>query len=427
MLACVFGQVGKQATSANSKREKYGARVTWELFGRTASKSGKKYCKAARARLLNENAQRVFQVGDCVLVSGQGQGDDTEKWAGQVISFFEVLTDSGTEGKDASCYRVVLRWLYRPKDVMDKELELAEEYIKTPLHYEMFMSDAIETEGCPIECIIGRCYVRPTVKSIKSAKASPPSGYWKEVDEFILVRSFYGSSEHYPRPLRKLEVGELAYLCRNPTSADQYNESLLFRRHGHKVMDVDDDDSQASKNIRPDNSGSGISSSSAPRKKPKRENMEIRPMYRCPCCTLDPDTSLTKKRKHNDLGEVEPSTPIKRPRRQGDENDTCSRMPVAAEIDEPSEIVQNAVVENPARLFEKEVCGTMTAGKSTTKVEDEEEDLEELEFSPPKSADLNVTSENTTAVTGQETSEETQRLESMSIEHQLEFERKKEA
>lgn len=40
---------------------------------------------------------------------------------------------------------------------------------------------------------------------------------------------------------------------------------------------------------------------------------------------------------------------------------------------------------------------------------------------------MNVNSENTTAVTGQETSEKTQRMEAMFIEDQLEFERRKEA
>ena len=57
------------------------------------------------------------------------------------------------------------------------ELELNEEYIKIPLHLELFVSDAIKTEGCPIESIIGRCCVRPSVKAIKAAKASLPSGY----------------------------------------------------------------------------------------------------------------------------------------------------------------------------------------------------------------------------------------------------------
>lgn len=317
MLACIFGRAGKTASvtdAGNDSAADDADNIRWDLINPLMKRDGgKKYYRAAKARLLKEGVTRIFQMGDCVTT----KTPTSAIWVGHITHFFEVLTDSGKRGTSADSFRVVVRWFYDPKDCPQDEIDRAVNagMIRGPLSTELFFSDHVDTEGNPLECVIGKAFIRGTKQGFSETKNNPPRDYWKDSDKFFLCRAYYASSDdHPPRPIRKLEQGELAYLLQNPCTEDLYNKSLLFRRHGHKInKDLDGNPMYhkhkpvaVKKETRIAETTTDKQKVKEKKQKVKKDITEIRPMYKCRCCPERNGNGRAKaKRKSSAAGAYE--------------------------------------------------------------------------------------------------------------------------
>lgn len=415
MLACIFGRTGKSATAASSSKRGGGSdsddsaaddaeNIRWELINPIGTAGGKRAYRAARARLVKESATRIFQVGDCITA----KSNTKDVWVGHIVSFFEVSTDKyGKSVSTADSYRVVVRWFYDPNDCDGDDLDMAvnSNAIKDPLNNEIFFSDYVATEGDPLECILGRAIVRGTKQGLASTKTNPPKDFWKDSDKFYLCRAYYSTSHdgRAPKPIRRLEKGELAYLLQNPCKDDLYNKSLLFRRHGHEVKEDRDGNVMYGKHkpiaVKKENEivyTPNGSKKKEVKKKPKKDNTEIRPMYICKC---DPEwngRALVKAKRKNTStadangGEIEAEAgPSKRPR-VGNSPIANGMTGNAPDMDthagSPSQVVEDMDCE-PMNMNKDNGVSTPN-GRGEQDVKDED-DLEELPYTPPRLVDNN--------------------------------------
>lgn len=282
MLSAVFRHTSRAPALPPGMSD--ASNIRWTFVGKGREQRGRMFYNAARVRLIDQEATRIFQVGDCVFVGTEGSN---EKWVAHIVKFMDLLGEDGERSTDAECMRVILRWFYKPKDIHEKT---SLSNIKEPEPNELYWSDHVEIKGNPVECIEGRAFVRKHRKDVLAVRANPPPAFWPG-DRFYLCRYYYGTDEPDPPPLRAFGEHELAYLLQNPSAEELFRSAMLYQRRGHKLKHDDDGTllMSARKHSADPATGSSGGSSSRP------DLGSERPYFTCICNEETPGTESPKK------------------------------------------------------------------------------------------------------------------------------------